>query len=197
MPHDDSLPQTPDAPQAMTTRTASQTHLRPRVGRRPKRDRACHRYTVNLTDAEDARFRQMLSRAGMECFSRYIHHLLMNREVRVVRLDKAAMDFCIRLTHFYRQFQALGNNYNQTVKAVKANFGEKRGRALLFKLEKATFELVLLSRRIIDLAQEFERRCLHGCVPAPDNSGPSPASLPSSSSGSVHADAPAAGAGER
>jgi len=49
----------------------------------------------------------------------------------VVRIDKAAMDYYVRLTNFYHQFQAVGNNYNQAVKAIKTNFGEKRAYALL------------------------------------------------------------------
>ena len=43
-----------------------------------------------------------------------------------------------------------------TVKAVKTNFGEKRAYALLRNLEKATIDLVLLSKRIIMLTREFE-----------------------------------------
>ena len=66
------------------------------------------------------------------------------------------MDYCIRLTNFYHQFQSIGNNYNQMVKAVKTNFGEKRAYALLRNLEKATIDLVVLSKRIIMLTREFE-----------------------------------------
>ena len=33
--------------------------------------------------------------------------------------------YYIRLGEFYRQFQAIGNNYNQVVRAVQKNFGEK------------------------------------------------------------------------
>lgn len=54
----------------------------------------------------------------------------------MVRIDKATMDYYIRLTNFYHQFQSIGNNYNQTVKAVKTNFGEKRAFVLLRNLEK-------------------------------------------------------------
>ena len=79
---------------------------------------------------------------------------------KVVRIDKAAMDYYIRLTNFYHQFQAIGNNYNQTVKAVKSNFGEKRAFALLRNLEKATIDLVVLSKRIIMLTREFEEEYL-------------------------------------
>ena len=58
------------------------------------------------------------------------------------------------------RFQAIGNNYNQTVKAVKSNFGEKRAFALLRNLEKATIDLVVLSKRIIMLTREFEEEYL-------------------------------------
>lgn len=88
--------------------------------------------------------------------ARFIKAVLLNKEIKVVRIDKATMDYYIRLTNFYHQFQSIGNNYNQTVKAVKSNFGEKRAYALLRNLEKATIDLVLLSKRIILLTREFE-----------------------------------------
>ena len=51
--------------------------------------------------------------------------------------------------------------HNQTVRAVKANFGDKRAFALVAKLEKATLELVVLSKQIIALTREFEERHLN------------------------------------
>ena len=70
------------------------------------------------------------------------------------------MDYYVRLTNFYHQFQAIGNNYNQTVKALKTNFSEKRALALLYKLEKTTLELIILSKKIIALTKEYEERWL-------------------------------------
>lgn len=134
------------------------TKQRSRAGRRPKPDAAHHRYTVNLNDGDNARFLLMMAAAGMDNISRYIHHALFGREIKVVKIDKAASDYYIRLTNFHRQFQAIGNNYNQTVKAIKANFGEKRALQLLGRLEKTTVELIVLSRRIIELTGEFEKK---------------------------------------
>ena len=51
-------------------------------------------------------------------------------------------------------------NYNQAVKAIKTNFGEKRAYALLRNLEKVTIDLVVLSKRIIMLTREFEETYL-------------------------------------
>ena len=52
------------------------------------------------------------------------------------------------------------SNYNQAVKAIKTNFGEKRAYALLRNLEKVTIDLVVLSKRIIMLTREFEETYL-------------------------------------
>ena len=100
-------------------------------------------------------------KSGFKERSKFLKALIFEREVKVVKLDKAAMDYYIRLTNFYHQFQAIGNNYNQTVRAVKANFGDKRAFALVAKLEKATLELVVLSKHIVALTREFEERHLN------------------------------------
>jgi hypothetical protein len=59
-----------------------------------------------------------------------------------VFIDKAAMDYYMRLTNFYSQYRAIGVNYNQAVKHLKTAFTEKTALALLYRLEKATLELL-------------------------------------------------------
>lgn len=130
------------------------------VGRKPKKNPSKYRYTVNLNDEENDKFRLLLEQSEVENISRFIHHALFGREIKIVKVDKATMDYYIRLTNFYHQFQAIGNNYNQTVKALKTNFSEKRALALLYKLEKATIELILLSKQIIALTREYEEKWL-------------------------------------
>ena len=130
------------------------------TGRKPKADPAVYRYVVRLNSEENGHFKIMFRKSGMKQHARFIKSMIFGREMKVVRIDKAAMDYYIRLTNFYHQFQAIGNNYNQTVKAVKSNFGEKRAFALLRNLEKATIDLVVLGKRIIMLTREFEEEYL-------------------------------------
>lgn len=80
--------------------------------------------------------------------------------MKVIKVDKVSMDYYIRLGEFYRQFQAIGNNYNQIVRAVQKNFGDKRAMSLLYKLEKATLELILLNKQIMALTKEYEKEWL-------------------------------------
>ena len=129
-------------------------------GRKPKTNPAVHRYGIKLTGDENARFMTLFLQSGMSEKAKFIKNMIFGTVMKTVKIDKAAMDYYIRLTNFYAQFQAIGNNYNQTVKAVKTNFSEKRALALLYKLEKTTIELIVLSKKIIELTHEFEERWL-------------------------------------
>jgi hypothetical protein len=129
-------------------------------GRKPKTNRAVHRYGIKLTDDENAKFNSLFLQSGMNEKARFIKNMIFGTAMKTVKIDKATMDYYIRLTHFYAQFQAIGNNYNQTVKAVKTNFSEKRALALLYKIEKTTVELVVLSKKIIELTRAFEENHL-------------------------------------
>jgi hypothetical protein len=129
-------------------------------GRKPKIDPANHRYTINLTSDENFRFRQMFDKSGMNCYSKFIKAVLFKREIKVIKVDKTTLDYYVRLTDFHRQFQAIGNNYNQILMALKMNFVEKKALQMMYRLEQRTIELVVLSKRIADLTSEYERKWL-------------------------------------
>ena len=131
-------------------------------GRRPKNDKANYRYTVNFTEMENAKFMALFRQSEMKVISRFIAAMIFGREMKIVKIDKSNMDYYMRLTSFYSQFQAVGVNYNQTVKAIKTNFSEKRALVLLRQLEKATFELVAINKKVMELTKEFELKIERG-----------------------------------
>ena len=94
------------------------------------------------------------SGSGVTSKSRFIAARLFGEPFRVVKVDKSAVEYCAKLTEFYAQFRAVAVNYNQVVKALHSNFSEKKALAFLYKLEKATTELVMLNRQVIDLTNE-------------------------------------------
>ncbi|MFG6342173.1 MAG: MobA protein [Alistipes sp.] len=129
-------------------------------GRKPKLAPVKYRYMVNFNEDENAFFRQRFEGSGLDCYSKFIKAVLFKREIKVVKVDKTTLDYYVRLTQFYRQFQAVGNNYNQIVRALKMNFGEKRALQMLYRLEQRTIELVVLSKHIITLTQDYEAKYL-------------------------------------
>ena len=117
-------------------------------------DPAKHRHVLYLNDRENARFLSQWEQSGVTSKSRFIAARLFGEPFRVVKVDKSAVEYCARLTEFYAQFRAVAVNYNQVVKALHSNFSEKKALAFLYKLEKATTELSMLNRQVIDLTNE-------------------------------------------
>jgi len=130
-------------------------------GRKPKADPAVFRYTISLNEVEHNDFLSRFERSGLQVKAHFITSCIFNREMKVVKIDKAAMDYYMRLTSFHSQFRAIGVNYNQLTKAVKATFTEKKALAFLYKLENATKELVAIYKKVIALTAEFEAKHLN------------------------------------
>ena len=98
----------------------SKRRTRRSTGRKPKTDPAVFRYGIKLTSEENGNFELLFEKSGMKQRARFIKAMIFGREMKVVRIDKAAMDY----------------------------------------LEKATIDLVVLSKRIVMLTREFEEEYL-------------------------------------
>lgn len=130
------------------------------MGCKTAKDPAIHKVNFRMNSADYQKLMDLFRQSGQNNLSLFIISMLLNREMKVVKIDKAAMDYYMRLTTFYNQYQAVGNNYNQLVKAIKANFGEKRGLVMLYRLEKTTIELIAITKELFVLTDEFEKKYL-------------------------------------
>ena len=129
-------------------------------GRHPKKDPAVHRYSISLTADENARFLSLYEASRMDVMAHFITACVFQKGITTVTVDKATMDYYMRLTTLFGQFRAVGNNYNQVVKILYRNFSEKKASAYLYKLEKQTAEMAVLCQKIIQLTEEFEAKHL-------------------------------------
>ena len=139
---------------------ASHTPKRGKGGRSPKNDPANYRYSVNFTAVEHARFLTMFEQSGLQSKARFIAARVFGDEFRIVKIDRSAMEYVTKLTSFHAQFRAVGVNYNQVVKELHSNFSEKKALALLYKLEKATVDLVEIGKKIQELSEDFKANYL-------------------------------------
>lgn len=129
-------------------------------GRPPKNDPATHRLTVNLTDTQHAGFLAMFEQSGVHSLSGFICARIFGDEFRVVKTDASAVEFVAKLTALHGQIRSVGVNYNQVVKQLHSNFGEKKALALLYKLENATIELAGTGREVMQLCEQFKAKYL-------------------------------------
>jgi hypothetical protein len=104
---------------------ATEKNRTKQVGRKPKADPCRHRLAINLNDADFSKFLTLFEQSGLQDRAHFITSCIFERQLKVVKIDKAAMDYYMRLTTFHSQFRAIGVNYNQVVKAIKTTFTEK------------------------------------------------------------------------
>lgn len=131
---------------------------RKKPGRKKAVNPKIYRYSVNFDEVENEKFQALLRRMQTDNISKFIASVLLGKDIKVVFIDKSSKDYYMRLTNLYEQYRHIGVNYNQVVKALKANFAEKRALAMLYRLEKMTIELVKISKDILVVTQEYEKR---------------------------------------
>lgn len=126
-----------------------------RTGRPAATDPRIHRYNFKLTTDENIRFEKMLSEAGLEHNrSRFIVKRIFSERFEVLRRDPSKTQFIARLNDFYFQFQRIGANYNQVVKAINTHFSNVAIPHQIAMLEQRTRELKALSIEILNLAKQ-------------------------------------------
>ena len=113
-----------------------------------------------LKGVQHARYLSLFEQSGILSHARFISARVFSEEFRVVKTDRAALEFVTRLTEFHAQFRAVGVNYNQVVKELHSHFSEKKTLALLYKLENLTRELVGIAGHILKLSQDFDAQWL-------------------------------------
>ena len=127
-------------------------------GRNPKNDPAKECVMVRFSSEEYARFLTLFEQSGVKAKAVFIKARVFDMPFKVIKTDRASMEYVAKLTTFFGQFRHIGVNYNQTVKELHSHFSEKKTLALLYKLEKITKKLVAVGQQIIALTEEFKRK---------------------------------------
>lgn len=126
-----------------------------RIGRKLLIDPAEIRYTIRFNEIENVELLNKMGLAQQTNKTKFIKSCIFDKPMKLIKVDKSAMDYCMKLSQFHSQFRSFGNNYNQIVKALKSNFEEKRAMTLLYKLEKVTIDFVTLAKEILALSKRF------------------------------------------
>ena len=132
---------------------------------------ASDRRLVAVTDPSQQRGASAGSTGDAAEGASFIKARIFNESFRVVKIDGSLLEYTQLLSSLYNQYRSVGVNYNQTVSTLKSKFEERKALAMLYKLEQQTAELVLVSRQILALSQEFRRLWLQKSASADHSQG--------------------------
>ena len=125
-------------------------------------DKRSFKYSFRLNEEQNMRFCRMLEEAGMSGNrSRFIVRRIFGEEFRIVKTDPTMARYITLLNKFYAQFQRIGNNYNQIVRAVNTHFSTVAIPKQMLALEQETRKLKALSEQIIALSEKLHAAWSH------------------------------------
>lgn len=125
-------------------------------GRPPVANKCSHCVKVRFDDLEWDTFIGMMEKANQDVRATFIKQLVFSRPFRVLTTDRSLAVYCAKLSEFFAQFRTVGVNYDLMVKELKSGFSEKKAMAMLYKLEKATLDMVSIMREVKILTERFE-----------------------------------------
>ena len=128
-----------------------------KYGRNPKLNPKTHCVMVRFDDEEWNKFLTMYEESQVYAKAVFLKAHFFGQKFKVLKVDKAMVDYTTKLLDIDAQVRDVGTNYKQAVKELRCHFSEKKAMALLYKLERCTIELVKLSRKIIELSRNMEK----------------------------------------
>lgn len=82
----------------------------------------------------------------------FIKQLVFGKPFKVLVADKSLAVYCAKLSEFFAQYRTIGVNYDLTVRTLRENFTEKKAMTLLYRLEKATIEMIGVMSQVMSLS---------------------------------------------
>ena len=127
-------------------------------GRPPVANKCSHCVKVRFDDLEWDELSRMMERANATVKATFIKQLIFGKPFKVLTTDKSLAVYCAKLSEFFCQYRTIGVNYNLIVKELRANFTEKKAMASLYKLEKATIDMIAVMTDVMALSEKFDEQ---------------------------------------
>lgn len=131
-------------------------------GRKIKHDSELYKYlyAFRLNENDNLLFLQKFEQSNAKNISAFIYSCVFDRPIKVIKVDKNTLDVCVQLKEICNQIRAIGVNYNQITKVINTVFTEKKALAFMYKIEKETVNLSLLTRKVIEITAEISAEWL-------------------------------------
>lgn len=129
-------------------------------GRKPKTNPQIHRLMIRLNDADRERFLAMYRRSGKRSYSAFIADCVLNKPLKIIEINKSAIDFTMLLSSFFAQFRVIGNNYNQVNRFIYSRYDKETAKEMMSGVVKATIDFIIVAKKMEEQINRFREICL-------------------------------------
>lgn len=129
-------------------------------GRPRKDDLKKYSHMFRLNEKDSHRLIRMYKESKAKSMSKFLADKILNHRMKVIEVNKSAIDFVMLLTHFFAQYRAVKNNYNQLFALLVKNLGQKKARKFIKIIEQPTLEFIQTMKEIENIAIKLKEQCL-------------------------------------
>ena len=126
-------------------------------GRKLKADKQMYCHMIRLNNKDNEKFLSLFRQSEARSKSQFIADCILNNPVKIIQVNKSAMDFAMQLSQFFAQFRAIKTNYNQV---FQRHLGEEKARSMMKIIEKQTLDFILMRNQIEELTTQIRKKCL-------------------------------------
>lgn len=136
-------------------------HIEKRGRGRPKKnDIKKYRCMIRFSQKDNDRFMSMYKQSKARSISQFVVDKVLNHPLKIVEINKTAIDFVMQLSQFFIQMRGIRNNYNQLFSVLVKEMGEVKARKMLKIIEQPTLDFIRSWQELESTTQKLREKWL-------------------------------------
>lgn len=111
-------------------------------GRPKKEDVKKHSHMFRLNEMDSKQLLRMYKQSEARSMSQFLADKILNNQMKIIEINKSAIDFVMLLSQFFGQMKGIKNNYNQLFNLLVREMGEDKARKMLKIIERPTLDFI-------------------------------------------------------
>lgn len=129
-------------------------------GRPKKEDVKKYSHMFRLNETDSRLLLRMYKQSKARSMSQFLADKILNHQIKIIEINKSAIDFVMLLTQFFVQMKGIKNNYNQLFSVLVKQMGEDKARKMLRIVEQPTLDFIRSWQELEKIAQQLRERWL-------------------------------------
>lgn len=129
-------------------------------GRPKKEDVKKHSHMFRLNERDSLYLLRMYKLSEARSMSQFLADKILNHQMKIVEINKSAIDLVMLLTQFFGQMKGIKNNYNQLFNLLVREMGEDKARKMLKIIEQPTLDFIRQWKELESIISNLRERWL-------------------------------------
>lgn len=129
-------------------------------GRPKKEDVKKYPHMFRLNETDSCKLLKIYEASKARSMSQFLTNKILNHKLKVIEINKSAIDFVMLLSQFFALMRGIKNNYNQLNTTLMRQVGEEKTQRMLKIIEQSTLEFIRQWKELDSITQKLRAKWL-------------------------------------